>query len=192
MSFGFWSRCLERKPPKVKLDLLEVENRGAQVSSWSLWIRGLRLETKFRDSCWMDQSKEEFSFAPSVAARESAGWHEPKFRCHGQCHKGDFEFYDTASMMMGGDGEQRATSLCLVKCFYFKAIRMKRISGKWSAMEAFSRWSEHVDFENKMCKCWAAKKMFAKSLLEGATTALKLGKRWPEESPFNEALALLR
>ena len=34
--------------------------------------------------------------------------------------------------------------------------------------------------------------MFAKSLLEQAATALKLGKSWTEESPYKEELALLR
>ena len=78
-----------RKPLKVKLDLLEVENRSAQVSLGSMWIRGLWLGTKCRDSCWMDQSKEEFSFAPSVV-RESAGWHESQIQVVRAVRQGRF------------------------------------------------------------------------------------------------------
>ena len=39
-------QCSEPKIRKVKLDLFEVEHKGAQVSSRSVWIKGLHLGTK--------------------------------------------------------------------------------------------------------------------------------------------------
>ena len=47
-------------------------------------------------------------------------------------------------------------------------------------------------FENKMWECHAAKKMYAKSLLSEAATALQLEKKsWLEESPMREELVVL-
>ena len=43
-----------------------------------------------------------------------------------------------------------------------------------------------------MLQRYAAEEMHAKSLLSQAATALKLGKSWPEGSPYREELALLQ
>ena len=61
-----------------------------------------------------------------------------------------------------------------------------------SSQGTFSAGLGAHGFENKMWEGHAYKKMFAKSIMEDAVTALKLNKNWREESPTEEGLALLR
>ena len=65
------TRCREAKALKVKLDLMEVENKGAQVSSGLLWVRGLRLGTKSSVSFTVGSQKERKAGARHASARTS-------------------------------------------------------------------------------------------------------------------------
>ena len=102
---------------------------------------------------------------------------------------------------MEDDGEPRTINLCMncyssrqeesmepaVSCRQWKIIVSDKSSrGKLSAC------LRARGFEQKMRECSAANEMFANSSMESAATALKLGKRWTEESPYKEELALLR
>ena len=76
-------------------------------------------DTREHESCQqngvdvgMDETKEGLSFVAS-AVRDSAGWHEPKFKCDRQWRKEGFKFNDIASIMVEDDGEPHAIHFCM-------------------------------------------------------------------------------
>ena len=88
--------------------------------------------------------------------------------------------------MVEHDGEPHTINLCL-KCYNFRQEERKEQAmngGRWKILvgDKNSRANcrltgVHADSKNKRWECYAAKKMFASSLLEDATTALRSGKR---------------
>ena len=109
--------------------------------------------------------------------------------------------YDIASTVVGDDGEPHKVNFCM-NCFHLRQEERKKpavISKRWriTVGEKCSRGKLSAclgskGFDNKMWECYAAQKVYAKSLLNEAARALQLEKSWPEESPYSEEQALLR
>ena len=160
MSFRTERRCLEPKALKVKLDLPDVEYRGVHVSSGSLWIKVLRMETKLCKKYLGLAEKEEGSSAERVG-RHAGVRVVPAERCE----QGGVEQIQVRQAMLEGrfqglrrcddDGKRRwraAHDEPLPEMLQLKTSRKKGTSDKWQAMEAF--WLEMRDAEANCRLAW--------------------------------------
>ena len=121
--------------------------------------------------------------------------------CDRQCWKEGFKNDDIASVMVEGDGEPYTINLCQ-KCYKLKQCERKEPAlhnKQWNVSVAEKRSQGKLSsglgvrgFGNKMEKCSAAKKVFAKGLLEDSATTRTLGNSWTAESPHKGERTLLR
>ena len=152
---------------KVKVDLLEVENKGAQASSGSVLTKGLRLGTKVPGAVlgvsqkkkkrkkkktavrkeWAEaheygscqqKDMEELSFVPSTVSDSAAG-HEPRFVCDRQCRKEGFTFNDIVLIRCEDDGKPHTINLCM-DCYNSRQDERKEPGVKVVRLLLFGRW----------------------------------------------------
>ena len=175
MSFRIERRCLEPKALKVKLDLPDVEYRGVHVSSGSLWIKALRMETKLCKKYLGLAVKEEGSSVERVgrhagvrvvpAERCEQGGVELRSKCGKRVGWMARTQIQVRQAMLEGrfqglrrcddDGKRRwraAHDEPLPEMSQLKTSRKKGTSDKWQAMEAF--WLEMRDVEANCRLAW--------------------------------------